>query len=66
MESQNNKNKIKLESIEETLNELKIKKSNLEDSNEKLEGKIKDLKLTVSEYETANHQLDTKLLWAEK
>ena len=66
MESKHNKNQIKLESIEESLNDLKVKKSNLENSNEKLEGKIKDLKLTISEYETANHELDTKLIWAEK
>lgn len=65
-ESMVNKYKLKLDSIEETVNDLKLKKSSLEDSNEKLESKIKDMKMTINEYETANQQLDTKLLWAEK
>jgi len=65
-ESKINKYRLKLESIEESVNDLKVKKSGLENSNEKLEGKLKDLKLTINEYESANQQLDTKLLWAEK
>lgn len=55
-----------MSSIEESLNDLKIKKEKLENSNEKLEEKVKDLKATLTEYETANQQLDSKLLWAEK
>lgn len=66
LESKVNKYHLKLESMEETISDLKLKKSNLENSNEKLESKIKDLKCTLTEYETANQQLDTKLMWAEK
>lgn len=66
LESKNNKYQMRLEGIEETVNDLKLKKTNLECSNEKLEVKIKDLKFTINEYENANQQLDSKLMWAEK